>query len=318
MRGSFTGAVSALAILGAAGGAMAQACDRDCILEITDAYVAALAANDPSAAPLADNIAFVENVTRLQPGEGLWATATGGATDFAISVPDPDLQSAAWLGVMEREGQTAMVGIRLQLDGREITEAEHLVITVREDLLSGVQTVRPGLLREIPAGQRLPHDELIRIGASYYDALDDNDGSLAPFADDCQRIENGMITAGEGVGPGPNADPDRAPVARDCARQLDSQAFVYIDRIENRRMIAADPVTGLSVGLSHFRHPMDNLPYLVTHTDGSTSERNAENMPYDPFDMPAMHIFKIGPEGQIHEIEALGVSAPYNSPTGWE
>ena len=36
-----------------------------------------------------------------------------------------------------------------------------------------------------------------------------------------------------------------------------------------------------------------------------------------PFDMPAMHIFKIW-GGQIHEIEAIGIVVPYNSPTGWE
>jgi hypothetical protein len=36
-----------------------------------------------------------------------------------------------------------------------------------------------------------------------------------------------------------------------------------------------------------------------------------------PFDMPAAHIFKIW-GGQIHEIEAVGLVAPYSSPTGWE
>ena len=40
-------------------------------------------------------------------------------------------------------------------------------------------------------------------------------------------------------------------------------------------------------------------------------------MKYKPFDMPAAHIFKIGPEGQIHEIEAVGYVAPYKSPSGW-
>ena len=35
------------------------------------------------------------------------------------------------------------------------------------------------------------------------------------------------------------------------------------------------------------------------------------------FDMPALHIFKIW-GGPIHEIEAVGVTVPYNSPTGWE
>ena len=70
--------------------------------------------------------------------------------------------------------------------------------------------------------------------------------------------------------------------------------------------------------VQQFRHPFDNLPYMVKHVNGMYSERNAQNMPYKPFDMPAMHIFKIGPEGRIHEIEAVGVTAPYKSPTGWE
>jgi hypothetical protein len=184
--------------------------------------------------------------------------------------------------------------------------------------MDNLQSVRPGLLAQIPEGQRLPHDELIRIGASYYDALDDNDGSKTPFAPNCQRVENGMITAGEGIGPPPNAQPGAPRTATDCAGQLDSQAFVYIDRIENRRMIAADPVTGLSMGFSHFRHPMDNLPYRVTNADGSVTERNAENMPYEPFDMPAAHIYKIGADGLMYKIEAVGVRLPHNSPTGWE
>ena len=83
-------------------------------------------------------------------------------------------------------------------------------------------------------------------------------------------------------------------------------------------MFAADPETGLVMGLSHFRHPMTNLPYLVKNTDGSTSERNKDNFKFAPFDLPAAHIFKVGPDGEIHEIEAMGFMAPYNSPTGWE
>ena len=206
----------------------------------------------------------------------------------------------------------------MKLTGGKIVEAEHIVAAVMPNNMARLQTPRAGLLSEVPAASRKSHAELAKIGLSYYDALDDNDGTLMPFADDCQRHENGMITAGPEAGAGPNADPNRAPVARLCAPQLTSKTFTYIDRIENRRLIAADPVTGLSMGFSHFRHPMDNLPYQVTHTDGSTSERNKENFSFNPFDMPAAHIFKIGADGFVHEIEAVGVVTPYNSPTGWE
>jgi hypothetical protein len=293
-------------------------CNRACIVGVTDRYLAALASHDPSAAPLAQNVAFVENLERLKPGEGLWQTATGGKGGFAIYVPDPELRQGGWIGLIERDGKPVLLALRLKLEGQRITEAEHLIVEPAGGNLRNLVQPRRGLLATIPQSQRLPHAELIRIGASYYDALDDNDGSLMPFAADCQRIENGMITAGAGQAPPSSAAPGPARIAGDCASQISSQAFVYIDRIENRRMVAADPVTGLVFGLSHFRHPMDNLPYKVTLADGSTAERNRQNMPYEPFDMPAAHIFKIGPDGQVHEIEAVGVVAPHNSPTGWE
>ena len=318
----FTVSVAAFAGSAAAQGGARAACDRACLIDLAQSYVAAVAAHDPSAVPLAADVAFVENVTRMKPGEGLWASATAAPKDFAIYVPDVDLQQVGFLGVMERKGQSAnepvMVAMRVKLVGGKIVEAEHIVAAVNANNMARLQTPRPGLLREVPAASRKSHRELAKIGLSYYDALDDNDGSLMPFADDCERHENGMITAGPEAGPGPNADPNRAPVARLCAPQLSSKTFTYIDRIENRRLIAADPVTGLAMGFSHFRHPMTNLPYNVIHTDGSTSERNSENFKFNPFDMPAAHIFKIGADGKVHEIEAVGFVAPYNSPTGWE
>ncbi|MEJ0007612.1 MAG: hypothetical protein WDM77_14915 [Steroidobacteraceae bacterium] len=42
------------------------------------------------------------------------------------------------------------------------------------------------------------------------------------------------------------------------------------------------------------------------------TERQVQN---PPFDLPAAHIFKIS-GGKIHQIEAMGFLAPYNSPSG--
>src|SRR5688572_27004401 len=130
-----------------------------------------------------------------------------------------------------------------------------------------------------------------------------------------------MITASGAPAPQAPAIPGAAPTpgtARDCYGQIEGGTFQYIDRIENRRVFAADPVTGLVMGLSHFRHPMDNLPYNVTNTDGTTSERTLASFPFAPFDLPAAHIFKVGADGLMHEIEAMGFTTGYNSPTGWE
>ena len=318
MRAALAVAAAGLGFLGLAAPASANSCDRACLIRVTDQYIAAVVAHDPSKAPLAPGVVFVENVKRMQPGEGLWKSATGGPTSFQIHVPDPVLQQAGWIGVIQQDGKPMMWALRLKLVNGRIVQAEHLVAAPFGKDNPNIVTPRPGLVSEIPAAKRLPHDRLLAIGKTYYDALDDNDGSKMPFAADCQRRENGITTAGEGAGGPPTKDANTSPIAHDCKGQMDSGSFIYIERIENRRMIAADPVTGLAMGLSHFRHPFTNLPYLVKHIDGSTSERNAENMPYKPFDMPAAHIFKIGPEGQVHEIEAVGFTTGYNSPTGWE
>lgn len=72
------------------------------------------------------------------------------------------------------------------------------------------------------------------------------------------------------------------------------------------------------MGISHFRHSMTNLPYKVKHMEGSTSERNKQDFTNKAFDLPAAHIFKVGADGQIHEIEAIGFTAPYKTLTGRE
>ena len=326
--------------------------NREEIIDITNAYLAALVAHDPAAAPLAENIAFVENIQKMSPGEGLWESAVSGPTSFAIYVPDVENQTAGFMGMMtymapppppppsesaeegeaseetaeavespespeppEEIEQPVLLALRLKLENGKIVEAEHLLAGISsESSLANLQTPRSGLVTEIPEGQRMAHDELIKIGTSYYDALDDNDGTLMPFAPDCQRQENGMIAAGADAGAGPN-NAGTGEIARDCAGQLSSKVMTYITLIDNRRVFAADPVTGLAMGLSHFRHAMDTGPYEVINIDGSTDMREPD---FAPFDLPAAHIFKIGADGMVHEIEAMGFMAPYNAPTGWE
>jgi hypothetical protein len=320
------------------------ACNRQCLIDATNAYVAAVVAEDPSKAPLAENVVFVENITKMKPGEGLWKTAVLGPSSFVIHVPDEVNQSAGYIAMMTYMGpqmapqgatpavreeyakkahvaQPVLVAMRLKFDDKgKITEAEHLLAGVRDAQMVNLKTPRPGIFTEIPEAQRKPHAELIKMGASYYDALDDNNGDLMPFAPDCARHENGMITATDkpSTGPAIPGTSSTSKVARDCKNQLSSGSFQYIAKIENRRVFAADPQTGLVMGLSHFRHPMDNLPYKVKNMDGTTSERTKKDMAFAPFDLPAAHIFKIGADGMVHEIEAMGFQAPYNAPTGWE
>jgi hypothetical protein len=315
-----TKAFSAILIFGAAfaGGclnASAAKCDRACLDQTVDAYIAAMVAHDPSHVAFAEDVKFVENTVPMKPGEGLWKTASEGPTTFKIYVPDSVAQQVGFLCMLkehDKDGdQPIQFGLRLKLNNGKITEAEHLIARgLRENSLKNLQTPRPGLLATVPPAERTPRGQMLKIGESYYTALVTADSNDAPFADDCLRHENGMQTTGNP----PSKTPGLGTTgAMGCAAQVRTHTFDYITKIEPRRVWIADPETGLVFGLSQFRQPMEQNFVKIVGVPGLEKI----DMPFKPFDLPAAHIFKIQ-GGKFHEIEAMGFMMPYNSKTGWE
>ncbi|HEY3515759.1 MAG TPA: hypothetical protein VGL98_01840 [Gammaproteobacteria bacterium] len=284
------------------------ACDRACLIKTANDYLAAVVAHDPSDVKLAADLKFVENTERLKAGGGLWKTASAVPSAFALHVPDPVSGQIGFIGMMEESGKPIQLGLRLKVENGAITEAEHLVVrSFNGSSLDNLKTPRPGLLTEIPPAQRAPREVLLAIGMTYYDSIEQSSGDATPFADDCERRENGMITAG-GTGNGIDGQPRLG-----CHAQMDSRTFTYIDSIDFRRVWIADPVTGLVFGLSQFRHSMKDKQITVIGRDGKPTTRDVA---FNPFDLPAAHIFKIR-DNRIHEIEALGFMTPYMSKGGW-
>jgi len=306
-----TGLMAALSVafIATATAAAPDPCNRACLKDLAKSYVAALVAHDPSRVPLAADVKFVENVTPMKAGEGLWKTAGEVPTSFAIYVPDPVSEQVGFIGMMKADGKPIELALRLKVRHGEIVEAEHLIAVItRENMLANLHTPRPGLLAAVPKDERSTHAQLLKIGATYYEALVKGDGSLSPFADDCERHENGMITTGSKLMGSPDGSPKLG-----CKTQLDTKVMSYIKRIEPRRVWIADTETGLVFGLSQFRQPMKQDHVDIVGYPGVTSVPTK----FKPFDLPAAHIFKVR-GGKIHEIEAMGFMAPYNSKTGWE
>ena len=255
--------------------AAAVACNRECLIDATDAYVAAMVAHDPAKAPLSHDIVFVENVTKMKPGEGLWKSIVKGPSTFAIHVPDEINQTAGYLAMMTSMAppqapqgaspeqraefaekppveQPVIVAIRLKFDpeGR-IVQAEHLVSGVREAQRVNLQSPRPGIFTEIPGGaaqvprraDRDRRDLLRRARRQRRRRCPVRRRLRAP------RERHDHRRAG---GPGDRARarspvrrPRPRPTAHDCVGQLVEQDHdPYIDTIDNRRVFAADPVTG--------------------------------------------------------------------------
>lgn len=313
-------AIKSVAILLVAIGLLASAlisqpqapqCDRACLVMTTNVYLAALVAHDPTIVKFSTDVKFVENTVPIKPGDGLWKTASAIPTTFKIYVPDTVSEEVGFLGVMQENDRPIELGLRLKIRNGQITEAEHLIArNLRDTSLPNLQVPRPGLLATVPPDQRVSRDQMLKIGLSYYDALVNSKGHAAPFADDCVRRENGFQTTGNP----PPATPGRGTMgAMGCAAQLDTRVMSYIKRIEPRRVDIADPETGLVFGLSQFRHPMEEKTLRIVGVAGV----DHLDMNFNPFDLPAAHIFKVS-GGKIHEIEAMGFMMPYNSNTGWE
>ena len=309
--------LSAAAVaMAAPASAQEPACDRQCLIDMADGYIAAMVAHDPARAPLADGVVMVENQKRISPGEGLWSSLPGTPGDFVIHVADPVSQQVGVLLVAPAaQNNPTMFSVRLKRENGRITEAEHLVGNdLGEGQIANLQAPRPALLREVPYEYADSRGRMIWLGKSYYDALDNNNSNLSPMADDCERRENGFQTARNPMvrqSPGGNGQTDPAFAylgGLGCAAQMDTLMWEYITEIHSRRVDIADPVTGLVWGQSHFQHDFTKKDFPLLGVPGTP----VRHMEFNPFDMPAVHIYKVW-GGQIHEIEAVGWTAPYKS-----
>jgi len=282
-------------------------CDRECLKGMVDTYIDAMVANDVGTAPFSSDVKYTENTEVLRLGEGLWESATAASQSFRIYVPDPVSRQIGFMTVVTAGDTNRLLGLRLKVENDEISEVEHLVASIGENNLASFETPRPSLVTALASEKRIPRELMLVIAASYYDALIQSSGDATLFADNCERRENGMITAG-GSGPGFGGAPRQS-----CYDQMDSRTFTYITGIDLQRVWIADEVTGLVYGISQFRHAFETNEFQVYGRDGEITTRQME---YEPFDFPAIHIQKIE-DYRISDQEAMGVSIPYRSTNGW-
>jgi hypothetical protein len=117
-----------------------------------------------------------------------------------------------------------------------------------------------------------------------------------------------MRTAGP---PLPGSTPDARPSQR-CADGMSSGVFQVITAIKPRRVLVVDEEKGLTFGVYMFQHKGLTQVHMK---DGST--RPAPYFAGQPVTMPMAEVFKVV-NGNIREVEAVGVQIPYGLGPGWE
>ncbi len=275
-----------------------------------DGYLAALSARDPSRLRWAEEVRFSENNVHLVIGDGLWNTISAVRPGYDLKIADPVTGQVAWFGVVEEHGHPAMMGLRLGLAEGAIAEVETVVCRSMEfgpfPVIDPDRRPRPLLLADVPPAERRERARLISIADGYFDTLQLNDGTLfTQFADDCDRIENGLQTTNN------TGMPDYPIAAMGCADQFRQGQYIYDDRLRDRRFPLVDEEKGVVLAggfIDHCGKVVD-----VTWTDGVTKTKSVFHFPHS---FALMEMFKIT-GGKIAAVEAVFVTVPYSMVSAW-
>lgn len=192
----------AMAVASAATPAWAADCDRACLSGLVTQYVDALVAHDPSGLPLAGEVRFTEDSRVLQLGDGLWRTVTAKG-DFRHDYLDTAKQVAAAHVELFENDVPVLYSVLLHVENQRIAGVESLVQRILPDSrFQPTELDAPirGMDDPVPAGEAQSRASLIATALTYAEGLRQGNFTDAgtPFAPETYRVENGVITAGEG------------------------------------------------------------------------------------------------------------------------
>ena len=297
-----------------------ERCDRDCLIGIAEQYLDALAAKDPKKAPLASsNIRSTENGQRLRIGDGVWNSMTARGS-YKLHVADATYGQVVTFTTMRENNTPVIMAVRLKVEKQKITESETIVAR-GERAQGGAKSLetmgkpREAFERETPERERMTRPDLVRTANMYFSGMQLNDGKgKYPFADDCNRIENGAQTTNAPTNGKPRPDPKTATgysAMWSCREQFESGLIHFVSRIRDRRYVAVDHERGLVVAFAFFDHDAGPSRHFKT-PDG----REVTAGPTEPWTWMIAELFKVE-GGMLHEIEAILDRVPYGMPSGW-
>ncbi len=271
---------------------------------------------------MSKGVRFTENTAEIRIGDGLWVGASEAPTTFKIYAVDPASNQVGFYGVMKENDRPLIIALRLKVIDGEITEIEHVLArNLRADRMQNLVTPRAALLTDVPPAERTPREDIINAANSYFESIEHGNGEIAPFAEDCERHENGGQTTHNAT-PVPWRVPMGSPECDramsilgtlTCTAQVNSGILSFITRLWPRRLGLVDEQKGLVYAFPMFQHrgavhdiKIKGVPGVdVVHMNGGTSN------------LQAGEIFKIR-GGKIHEIEAMGTSLPYGTKSPWD
>lgn len=191
----------------------APRCDRACLREALDTYLAAVFKHDPGAARLTDDHYATENTAVVRKGERFWKDI-GGYGALQRRYFDPVNGAAAFLGLLKQSGQDVVSSVRIKVENGKVAEAEWIVeqpgqgstAAARRNatLDAAQQQLRheaEDMVRYPPPEGSLPESErrsrfyMISMANDYFQAGANHDASWLPTDLRCKDPDPNPITS---------------------------------------------------------------------------------------------------------------------------
>ena len=127
-----------------------------------------------------------------------------GLGSYRLKFADTKNGQVAVFGAVEEPMRTSAFALRLKVEDRKISEAEMLVVRIKDfgALGAGPNPFanpkfedKPILLQNLQARRGQSRDRMVAVANGYFDTLQLNDGKLhTEFDPACNRVENGLLT----------------------------------------------------------------------------------------------------------------------------
>jgi hypothetical protein len=296
-------------------------CNRACLEDLVNQYLAAVVAHDPKRLPLSADVKYTENDQEIEVGDGFWKTAEG-IGNYKHYFADPAFGQVAFMGTMHEAGSALLLSLRLRVELGRITEVESVYYRQGGGGPSGIADLdKPGYnpgemwFKSIPSAEQASRQELIATADGYFTGLQKNDGKGIdgkgnyPFTDDCHRVENGAPTTNV---PRPaNQPPDAINAfSLDCLSQFKLGYYFVVQNIHHRRYPVVDRERGVVWSHAVFDQGTVNKGVL---SDGRPYAFKGFNRPSSILVTEAFLI----ENGKIRRVEMIGPSVPYHFNGAW-
>jgi hypothetical protein len=319
--------VAAIAITGtfspkavASTGTIPLNCNRACLENVVDQYLAALVAHDPKRLPLSKDVRYTENDQAVEIGDGYWKTAEGRG-NYTHIFADPEFGQVAYMGTMREAGAPLLMSLRLRIELGRITEIESIFFKPGSGGPNNIAEMDKPYkpedfwFKSIPPAQRMSRQELIAVADAYFSGLQKNDGKgiqgsgTYPFTSDCHRVENGSPTTN--VPRLPNQPPDAIDLfSMDCLSQFKLGIYFVVQNIHHRRYPVVDQERGIVWTHAVFDQGTVSKGIL---SDGRPYEFKGFNRPSSILVTEAFLI----ENGKIRRVEMVGPSVSYHLNSSW-